>query len=184
MANTEAGVTVVLRMRDEASSKMETFGQTTQQTQIKAIQMNAALTAMGSAFTAVGALLGQLDNPMAKVASKFLITGGAILTTTSAVIQMLPYIRQLITHIRTLAIAQGILQALSGPAGWIGLGIAAGAGVGIAVATRGGGGGGGVSTTVVNNNIQGSVITERELGEISRREIIKGQERNNTSGVR
>lgn len=181
MAN-EAGVTVVLRMRDEASAQMESFGQTTQQTQIEALQMNAALTAMGSAFTAVGALIGQIDSPMAKVASNFLLTGGAILTTTSAVIQMLPYIRQLIAHLRTLAIAQAIVQALSGPAGWIGLGIAAGAAGGIALATRGGGGG--VSTTVVNNNIQGSVITERQLGEITRREIIKDQERNNTSGIR
>ena len=182
MAN-EAGVTVVLRMRDEASAQMESFGNTTQATQIEALQMNAALTAMGSAFTAVGALLGQIDSPMAKMASNFLMTGGAILTTTSAVIQMLPYIRQLITHIRTLAVAQGILQALSGPAGWIGLGIAAGAGVGIAVATRGGGGGG-VQQSVNNYNIAGSVVTERELGEISRREIVKDADRNNTSGVR
>lgn len=181
MAN-EAGVTVVLRMRDEASSQMESFGQTTQAAQIEALQMNVALTAMGSAFTAVGSLVGQLDNPVAKMASNFLMTGGAIMTTTSAVIMMLPYIRQLIAHLRNLAVAQAIVRALSGPAGWIGLGLAAGAGIGIAVATRGGGGG--VSTTVVNNNIQGSVITERELGEISRREIVKGQDRNDTSGIR
>ncbi len=180
MAN-EAGVTVVLRMRDEASAQMDGFGQTTQAAQIEALQMNVALTAMGSALTAVGALLGQVDNQAAKTASIFLITAGAILTTTSAIIQSFPYILQLIAHLRTMAVTQAILSALSGPAGLIGLGIAAGAGIGIAVATRGGGGA--ISTTVVNNNIQGSVITERELGEISRREIIKGQERNNTSGI-
>lgn len=184
MAN-EAGVTVVLRMRDEASAQMEHFGDTTQQAQIESLQMNMALTAMGSAMSAVGSLLGQLDNQAAKTASMFLITAGAILTTTSAIIMSFPYILQLIAYLKTLAIAQAVTAALSGPAGWIALGVAVGAagGVGIALATRGGGGGG-VSMTVVNNNIQGSVITERELGEISRREIIKGQERNNTSGVR
>lgn len=182
MAN-EAGVTMVLRMRDEASGQMEHFGDTTQQTQIEALQMNVALTAMGSAFTAVGSLIGQLDNPVAEMASNFLMVGGAIMTTTSAVIMMLPYLRQLVAQLRNVAIAQAIVRALSGPVGWIGLGIAAGAAGGIAIATRGGGGGAS-QVTVVNNNIQGTVITERELGEITRREIIKGQERNATSGIR
>lgn len=181
MAN-EAGVTVVLRMRDEASAQMEHFGDTTQQAQIASLQMNMALTAMGSAFTAVGSLVGQLDNPVADMAANFLMTAGAIMTTTSAVIMMLPYLRQLTAQLRNVAIAQAVVRALSGPVGWIGLGLAAGAGVGIALATRGGGGASQV--TVVNNNIQGSVITERELGDITRREIIKAQERNATSGIK
>lgn len=181
MAN-EAGVTVVLRMRDEASAQMEHFGETTQQAQIESLQMGVALTAMGGAFTAVGSLIGQLDSPVAKMASNFLMVGGAIMTTTSAVIMMLPYLRQLVAQLRNVAIAQAIVRALSGPAGWIGLGIAAGAAGGIAIATRGGGGG--ASQVTVNNNIQGTVITERELGDITRREIIKGQERNATSGIK
>jgi len=180
MAN-EAGVTVVLRMRDEASAQMENFGATTQQAQMESLQFNMALTAMGSALTAVGSLLGQLDNQAAKTASIFLITAGAILTTTSAIIQSFPYILQLIAYLRTMAVTQAVISALSGPAGWVGLGLAAGAGIGIAVASRGGGG---PSQVTVNNNIQGTVITERELGEITRREIIKGQERNATSGIR
>jgi len=184
MAN-EAGVTVVLRMRDEASAQMESFGETTQQAQIESLQMNAALVAMGSAFTAVGSLLNQLDNEAAKTAATFLITAGAILTTASAIIQSMPYIIQLINALKALAVTQSIIAALSGPVGWASLGIAigAGAGAGIVLATRAGGGAA-VSTTVVNNNIQGSVITERELGEITRNEIIKSQERNNTSGIR
>jgi len=182
MAN-EAAVTVVLRMQDEASTQMENFGKTTQQATIESLQMNVALTAMGSAFTAVGSLVSQLDNPVAEMAGNFLMTAGAIMTTVSAVIMMLPYLRQLVAHLRNVAISQAIVRALSGPAGWIGLGIAAGAGVGIAVATMGGGGGPS-QVTVVNNNIQGTVITERELGEITRREILKGQERNATSGIK
>jgi hypothetical protein len=183
MAN-EAATTVVLRMRDEASAGMETFGRSTTEARLQSLELNSALTAMGSALTAVGSLLNQTDNQLAKNAATFITTAGAILSTAAAIGQTLPYIRQLITQLRTLAIAQAVVKALSGPVGLIGVGLAAGAavGVGAALATRGGGGN--VQTTVVNNNVQGSVITERRLGEITRQEIIKGQERNNTSGIR
>jgi len=135
MAN-EAATTIVLRMKDEASVQMQNFGQTTQAAEIQAIQFNAALTAMGSAMTAVGSLIGQIENPMAKMASSFLLTGGAILTTTSAIIQMIPYIKQLITWLRNLAVAKALVTALSGPAGWVNLGLAfAAAGVAYAGVT-------------------------------------------------
>ena len=145
MAN-EAATTIVLRMKDEASVQMQKFGQTTQAAEIKSLQLNAALTAMGGALTAVGSLLGQLDNPLAKTASTFLMTGGAILMTASAIGTMLPYIRNLITSLRSLAIAQTLVAALTGPVGWarigIGLGVAAAATAGIIAATGGFGGGG------------------------------------------
>jgi len=151
MAN-EAAVTLVLRMQDEASVQMQNFGQTTQQAEIQSLQLNAALTATGGALTAIGSLLGQLDNPLAKTASTFLMTGGAILMTVSAIGTMLPYIKSLIATLRTLAIAQTLVAALSGPVGWakigIGLGVAAAATAGIVAATGGFGGGG----TTVNVN--------------------------------
>lgn len=147
----DAATTIVLRMQDEASTQMQNFGLTTQQAEIQSLQLNAALTAMGGALTAVGSLLGQLDNPLAKTASTFLMTGGAILMTVSAIGTMLPYIRSLIATLRTLAIAQTLVAALSGPIGWakigIGLGVAAAATVGIVAATGGFGGG-----TTVNIN--------------------------------
>jgi hypothetical protein len=180
MAN-EAAVTIVLRMRDEASSQMGQFSQRLQKSQYETLRMNVALSAMGSALVAVGNLVGKVDDPLAKMVSTFLNTGGAILTTTAAIVHMIPYIQQLIAYFRTLAVTQGIVKALSGPVGWAALGVAAGAAGGIALATRGGGNQ--TSTTIVNNNA-GSVITERELGEISRREIIKTQDRNSGSGIK
>lgn len=182
MAN-EAATTLILRMQDEASTQMENFAQTTQSAEIEAIQFNAALTAVGSALTAVGSLVGQIDSPMAKLASTFLVTGGAILTTTSAIIQALPYIRQLIGSLRNLAITRAVLAAFSGPGGWIGLGIGAAAGgaavYGITRATRPQG-----SNVTVNNYVQGSVVTERQMAENTRRSIVKTQNRNTTSGIR
>jgi hypothetical protein len=157
---------MTLRMRDEASMQMEQFGQTTQAAQIEALQMNAALTAMGSAMTAVGSLVGQLDSPMAKMASTWLITGGAILTTTSAIIQMMPYLRTLITTLRSLAIVQTFVAALMGPIGWarigIGLGIAGVATAGIMAAT--GGFSGGNQVTVKAEAFTGSQADARKFG--------------------
>jgi hypothetical protein len=95
---------------------------------------------------------------------------------------MLPYLRQLVTWLRSVAAAKALVNALSGPVGWIGLGLAAGTMGAFAIANSRGGGGGTGQVNVVNN-IQGSIITEREVGEITRREIIKVQERNSSSGI-
>ena len=165
MAN-EAATTIVLRMQDEASTQMQQFGLSTQQAEIQSIQLNAALTAMGSALTAVGSLLGQLDNPLAKTASTFLMTGGAILSTVAALGTMLPYIKNLITTLRTLAIAQTIIAALSGPVGWtrigIGLGIAGVATAGI-IAMTGGFGGGGTTVNISTPAFMGSDADARKF---------------------
>lgn len=181
----EAAVTVVMRMRDEASQGMQTFGKNTQQAQIESIQLNSALTAMGSALTGVGSLLNQLDSPMAKVAATTITTAGAILSTASAITQALPYIKQLTSSLRNLAVAQAIVKALSGPAGWLTLG--AGLAVGGAAAY-------GITRTMqpaarptgvtVNNYVQGSVVTERQLNNTTRRSIVLNQSRNATSGIR
>ena len=176
----EASVVIVARMRDEASVGMQKLGATTQKTQFTMQELSSTLTATGSAMAAVGALMSQMDSPMAKTASKFLMIGGAILTTSSAIMTMLPLITKLTASLRSMAIAQTLVHALSGPVGWALLGGAVvGGGIGIASMSRGSQG-----NTSVINNIQGSVITEREVGEITRREIIKNQDRNSSSGIK
>jgi len=176
----EAATTIVLRMRDEASDQMATFGQTTQQAEIASLQFNAALTATGGALTAVGALLGQLDSPLAKTASTFMVTGGAILMTISAIGTMLPYLRTMITTFRTLAIVQTIVAALSGPVGWarigIGLGIATAATAGIIAATGGFGGGGGTTVNINTEAFMGSEADARKFATTVQR-FNRGNER-------
>lgn len=166
MAN-EAATTIVLRMRDEASANMAQFGETTQQATMESLQLNTALTAMGSALTAVGSLLGQMESPLAKTASTFLLTGGAILSTVAAIGTMLPYLKNLINTMRSLAIAQTIVAALSGPVGWarigIGLGVAAAATAGIVAAT--GGFSGGTTVNVNTPAFMGSDADARKFSE-------------------
>jgi len=144
-------------MRDEASAQMTNFAQTTEQATLASLDFSMTLTAVGGALTAVGALVNQIDNPTAKLAATFFMTGGAIMTTTSAIIQMIPYIRSLITWLRGLAVTQALVKALSGPVGWaqlgVGLAIAGAATAGIYAMT---GGFGGPRTTTVN--IQGGPL--------------------------
>jgi hypothetical protein len=178
----EASVTIVMRARDEASQSVRGLAKSTETAQIASLQLNAALTASGSALTAVGALLSRVDGQAGKTAGTIITTAGAILTTSSAIGHMIPYISQLITYLRSLAIAQALVNALSGPAGWIGLGLAAGAATGIAIASSNSSGK--VTGTTVINNIAGTMVTERQVGEITRRSIIKDGDRNASSGVR
>lgn len=128
MAN-EAAVTIVARMRDEASGKMANLGKTTQTTTVNMNDLRMTLTAVGSALVGIGSLLGKLDNPAAKMASNFFLIGGAIGSTAGAILNVIPYIGKLITWLRNLAVVQTIVKALSGPVGWaqlgIGLGLAA-----------------------------------------------------------
>lgn len=155
----EIATVMALRMRDEASAKMKAFSATTQDAARSSLDFKMTLTAVGGALTAVGALVNQIDNPTAKLAATFLMTGGAIMTTTSAILQMIPMIRNLINWLRTLAITQAIVKALMGPVGWaqlgIGLAVAGAATAGIMAATGGFSGGGGGTTQV---NIQGGPL--------------------------
>jgi len=152
----EVSTVMVLRMRDEASAQMKQFAGTTQEAALASLDFKMTLTAVGGALTAVGALVNQIDNPTAKLAATFLMTGGAIMTTASAILQMIGPVKQLITWLRTLAVTQAIVKALSGPVGWaqigIGLAVAGAATAGIMAMTGGFGGG---STNV---NIQGGPL--------------------------
>jgi len=153
----EVSTVMVLRMRDEASAQMTAFAGTTEQATVASLDFAMTLTAVGGALTAVGALVNQIDDPTAKLAATFIMTGGAILTTTSAIIHMIGPIRNLITWLRSLAVTQALVKALSGPVGWaqlgVGLAIAGAATAGIYAMT--GGFGGGRTTTV---NIQGGPL--------------------------
>lgn len=159
----DVATTLVLRMQDDASAQMTDFGQSTQAATIESLQLNTALTAMGSALTAVGSLINQIDAPAAKMAATFVMTAGAIMSTVAAIGTALPYIRQLITWLRNLSVVQAVVAALSGPVGWgrlaIGLGIAGAATAGIVAMTGGFSRG---TTTEVNINAQAFAGNEAE----------------------
>jgi hypothetical protein len=194
MAN-EAAVTLIMRMRDEASPEMKKFAGTTQTAALESFRFNLALSAIGGALTSLGALVGKADSPAAKLASTFLITGGAIFQTTAAIIHMIPYIQQMITWLRSLAVAQALVKALQGPIGLIGVGAAIGAAGAVAVVASQGSRSAGTSRPMTTSTRSSSgsskvvienktILDGRQIGLSTRREIILDGDRNGTSGVK
>jgi hypothetical protein len=176
MAN-EAAVTMVMRMRDEASPKLKNVGQTMEQTQVKSLQFGLALTTLGSAMGALGGLMGQIDHPMAKMLQNFLMLGSAAILSISAIGQLIPVLKGLTGVTRALAVAKAFLLGLSGPAGWamLGAGLALGAGAAVAVTAATGGFSGGAGTpagqgNVTHVNINGPVMgNEQEARQFARK---------------
>jgi len=132
----EAGVAVVVSMRDEASAKMQNFGKTMGQTRVEAINFRVAILAVGGVLSQTASLLGQLDDPMAKAASGFLRMSGYAIMTVSSIMLVIPKIKDLITWLQSLAAMQAVVAALSGPVGWASLGIAAAVGAGAYFGTK------------------------------------------------
>lgn len=180
----QANLVIVASMRDEASPKLKQMTNQVQQTSQASADLRMTLTASGAALSAIGGLLARMDNPLAKTASNFLVVSGAIMTTASAIMTMMPMLKNLIASLRTLAVTQALLQAFSGPGGWIALGVGAAAGAGITAGVMASSRGGGGGTTIQNINVQGSVISERELGDISRKHMLQSQDRNGTTGFK
>ena len=138
----EAAVTIVLRMQDEASAKMQDFGSsmgnaqaeatgfqaglatvdtqlvsvgsTTQATTAQTINLSLAMTAMGTALVGIGSLLNQIDNPTAKMAANFFLISGAILSSASAIKAVIPLVQQLTGVLLAQAAVRSFLAALSG----------------------------------------------------------------------
>jgi len=180
----EAVVTMVARMRDEgASAGLRSMGNTVASETMRLNDFRMTLVATGSALTAIGSLANRSNNEFLKQASTWLMVAGAMSTTTGAILHMIPMVTRLTASLRQMAVVQAILKALSGPAGWVTLGVGAAVGVGAVAAInasnrsdRAGG--------VVNINVQGSVITERELvGKVKQGLVLNGQ-RNNGTGIR
>lgn len=166
----EAVINITTRMRDEASAKAKGFTESLREQRREAYGLRMTLVSVGGALSSVGSLLGQLDSPAAKIASRFLLTAGALMSTASAIISLIPIIRSLITWLRSLTIMQSIVQALSGPGGWVtlgaGLGIAAAATAGVYALSRNeaGSAGGAPAVNIYSQAFTGSKSEARKFG--------------------
>lgn len=172
-------------MRDEISDKMNSLSNNTKTAEVNMMQFKMGLTVVGGALTSVGALINRVDSPLAKSVSTWLMTAGAIFSTTAAIVHMIPMISTLISSLKSLAIMQTIVKALSGPTGWLtlagGVAIGATAAYGISTMTSSSK----PSGVTINNYVAGSVVTERQISDMTRRQIVITQGQNaGKSGIK
>lgn len=178
----EAAVTIVARMRDEASGQMQQFGKTLETSALKAQDLRMTLMATGSALVAIGSLMNKIESPAAKMASNFFLVGGAILSSASAIMQAIPRIISLINTLRSLAVVQSIVAALSGPLGWAKLAGAVAVGVGAYAATTAAMGGYSSSTKqVIEVRTDSPYLDDIALDKVARK-ITESQRRDAAKG--
>ena len=188
MAN-EATLALVLKLNDQASAGMDQVSRKMVLNRQAVRDLAQGFTFLGSSLLGVGVALSQSNNEFSKNVGQMAIFVGGLLSAVGSSIQFIFQMQRMIKVLKELAIAQTILQAFSGPKGWatlgIGLAVAGGAVYGINQFTKTTGqaerrtG----QTTIINNNVQ-SVITERDLNEMSRSYVIRKGDQNGNTGVR
>jgi hypothetical protein len=177
----EAVYVIVMRMKDEASDKIQNTGKVTERTGNQFREFKLTLLAVGSAMTSMGSLLGKIDSPLTKTLSNFLLTAGAIMSTVSAIGYAIPAITKMVAAIQQLNIVSAIQKALSGPAGWIALG--AGAAVAGAAVYGISQAGQQPARTPVTVNVP-MYLDRQVVGRSSQTFLLENQDRNGTSGVK
>ena len=133
------GLTVVYKVRDEASKNLDQVKKKADQTG-QSFQANAqslrsvarSATIMGVTLLALSQYLEKSNNQTAKGIGNMLGFAGAILTSIGTVSHFISAVIQLSRALRGLAVSQAILRAFTGPVGW---GILAGSVVAAGAAT-------------------------------------------------
>ena len=157
-AGSEAIVTIVMRMRDEASAQIKAVTQKIIEHRQQLRELATGAAYVGVTFVAMGAALKQINSPLAQTAGGILTIVGGILSFVGTSVYFIMAVGKIINVLRSLAVVQAIVKALTGPVGWaqlgIGLGVAAVATAGIYAMTRSQGGsdttGGGIAFTGKN----------------------------------
>jgi hypothetical protein len=184
---------VVVDADDQLSPKLRQVEKSVKTTAREAATARAALRQMAYGISSLGVMavglgssLQRSNNEMTKSIGNSILLAGTFLSGIGSAMQFISVIQRLTKAYKSLTTAQIIAKAFSGPLGWGTLAVGAAVGVGAiaaskamspsdtATAARG---------PVIIQNIQGSVVTERQLTENVRRGIIASQQRNATSGI-
>jgi hypothetical protein len=176
-----ATLMILLSMQDQATPKLQSFGTVLQKNQVAIRQLGAGVATLGTALLGMSVALKNVNNPMAQSIGNTIQIIGGMMAAVGAAASFIASIGKIKKAIDALIASQILQKALSGPAGWATLaaGLAVAGGVSYAASQKSSG-----STTNITNNIQGSVVTEKQLAENVRKQIIAQQSRNVTSGIK
>ena len=154
---------------------------------------------LGTTFLGLGIAMKSANNEAIQNVGNTVMMAGAMMTAVGSAAQFLRAIGGMITALKALRVQQILSQAFAGPIGWGALAVGAGVAATAIYATsrmeRGGQqpmnalpraerGGGQVNNYTVNQNIAGSVVTERQLADNVQRGLLLKAQRNSTTGIR
>lgn len=189
MAGTSATLALLLKLHDEATPGFSRMATAVNRNRSSFNALASGANTLSSSFLGLGVALSQMNNEAARNIGQTAIMVGGILSAVGSSLQFIVAIGKLIVALRKLRDAQILVQATN-PLLWVPLlaGLAIGAGAiaftnkleaSQARASRS-------NITIINNNnnIRGSLVTERELTQMNRQYIIKKGEQNGSSGVR
>lgn len=184
ISGSEAIVTIVMKMRDEASKELQKFGQNVVKNRQALRELATGATTVGVSFIALGSVLKNINNPLAQTVGGVLNLVGGVLAFIGTAGMFISAIGKIVNAMKSLAIIQTIVKALSGPVGWaqigIGLAVAGAATAGIYAMTRSSSGAapqGGVTinTTAVMGNQQQARQLARDIQRYNREDARLGR---------
>jgi hypothetical protein len=180
----EATLGILLTMQDSATPQLKTLSNTLEENRTSMRQLAMGVGYLGMSFMSMGVALKSTNSQIGQGIGQTMMFAGAIMMSISTTVQFVRAISQVITALKTMALWQGITKALSGPGGWITLGIGAGIAAGAVAGISKMATGERQSVTNINIHNAGSVVTTKQISDDVRRELVKTQQRNNTSGIR
>jgi len=153
-------------------------------------ELSAGVRYMGTTFLALGVAMQSSNNEMIKSMGNTVMMAGAIMTVVGSAAGFVDAIGKMVKALRALQIQRMLTQAFSGPAGWITLGAGAAVAGGVLYATSRQEGSAPARPTGTNNNItvnqtvNGSVVTERQLTTNVQEGLLRKQQQSYSTGIR
>jgi len=183
MAN-EATLGILIQANDQATPKLTGLGNTLSENKMAIRELAMGVSFLGVSFASMGIMLKGTNSELGKGIGNTLLMTGAIMTAIGSTVQFISAIAKVVDALRKLAVMEAIVKAFQGPAGWAMLGIGAAVATGAVAGISAMGRGEKRAAVNITNNIQGSVVTDKQIADTIRRELVKTQQRNNTSGIR
>ncbi len=184
------------RRRHDAVARQSEIGQkrtiaSMRQSQAALRQLAQGVAFLGTTFIGLGSSMSQSNNQMTKSIGNTLLIAGSFMSAIGAAAQFISVIGRMVTVLKALNVQKMISLALTPGVGWAVLAGGAALGVGmyagmskmqsankeVASSSR-------VQGVTNVYNIRGSVVTEREISDMVRRNTVQTQQRNNTSGIK
>ncbi len=180
----EATLGILLTATDNATPKLQGMTNSLTQNKMAIRELAMGVSYLGMSFASMGIMLKAANDPLGKTITNTLLMTGSIMTAIGTSVQFVSAIVKVVDALKKLAVMEAIVQAFKGPAGWAVLGVSAAVAAGSVAGITAMAKSEKKADITINNHIQGSVLTDKQIADTIRKEIVKTQQRNQTSGIK